>query len=313
MIIVAAAAAAVLAVVAVTTDHPGAGSRPGGGVGAATSSVSDPQVRAAPPATPRPRATPGTRPGPSSTGSPLDRTLAGNSLYRLDLRGHSVRCRVGARSPRPPLRDNALAPYLREVMDCLVRAFAPPLAAAGFTVTAPKIRTYRGTVKTPCGTYGERFAPAYYCSVTQTIYWPETGDDGREAYTLARLGYVGLAAHEFGHHLQAVTGMLDDYGAAYHRGERGSSRDQLSRRLELQAECFEGVFLALTTGSLRPTARDRAQLRTWHGFTGDEDPPASRKPDHGSSAAQIRWLERGLSSADFGRCNTWRASQKSVT
>ena len=54
-------------------------------------------------------------------------------------------------------------------------------------------------------------APAYYCSITRTIYWPATGDDGSEAYTFARLGYVGLVAHEFGHHMQAASGMLSEY------------------------------------------------------------------------------------------------------
>ena len=50
----------------------------------------------------------------------------------------------------------------------------------------------------------------------------------------------------------------------------------------------------------------------WHSYTGDEDPPSSRRPDHGSSAAQIRWLERGLDSQDFGRCNTWVARKSAV-
>ena len=110
------------------------------------------------------------------------------------------------RRPKPPIDDADLAPYLRTVVKCLVKAFEKPLSAKGFALQAPKIKTYRKTVKTPCGKFGQRGAPAYYCSANQTIYWPLTGDDGNEAYTFARLGYVGLLAHEFGHHLQPRPG-----------------------------------------------------------------------------------------------------------
>ena len=123
------------------------------------------------------------------------------------------------RRPKPPIDDADLAPYLRTVVRCLVKAFEKPLSAKGFALQAPKIKTYRKTVKTPCGKFGQRGAPAYYCSARQTIYWPLTGDDGNEAYTFARLGYVGLLAHEFGHHLQDTTGMLGEYGQRYARAK----------------------------------------------------------------------------------------------
>jgi uncharacterized protein len=194
-----------------------------------------------------------------------------------------------------------------------MKAFAGPLAAHGIELTTPKVKTYRHTIKTPCGRFGQTDAPAYYCSVTRTIYWPVSGDDSNEAYTFARLGYVGLIAHEFGHHVQAASGMLGEYGRRSSEKTRSrSDRYLLSRRLELQAQCFEGIFLATTARSIGLSSNDRYQLRVWHTYTGDEDPPKGRKPDHGSSAAQIRWLSRGLNSADFGRCNTWTASKKSV-
>ena len=63
-------------------------------------------------------------------------------------------------------------------MGCLVKAFGEPLAAYGIELTTPKIKVYRNTIKTPCGRFGQKGAPAYYCSITRTIYWPVTGDDG---------------------------------------------------------------------------------------------------------------------------------------
>jgi uncharacterized protein len=241
-----------------------------------------------------------------------NKSLARNSIYAVDLGDTRVSCKVKVRSPKPPLKDADLSSHGKKLVRCLVKAFAKPLAAHGIELTTPKVRAYRNTIKTPCGRFNQRGAPAYYCSATRTIYWPVTGDDGPEAYTYARLGYVALVAHEFGHHLQSASGMLGEYGLRAYRTKSRSKRYLLSRRLELQAQCFEGIFFAVAARSLDLSSNDRYQLRIWHTYTGDEDPPTSRKPDHGTSAAQIRWLNRGLDSADFGRCNTWKAEKKSV-
>jgi uncharacterized protein len=224
-------------------------------------------------------------------------SLAKNSIYAVDLGDAQVYCEVRVRSPQPPLQDAKLAAYGKKLVGCMVKTFAKPLAAQGIELSTPNVKTYRRTIKTPCG---------------KTIYWPMRGDNSNEAYTFARLGYVGLVAHEFSHHMQAASGMLLEYSQRSHAADSRSERYQLSRRLELQAQCFEGIFLAVAAASIGLSSDDRYQLSVWHSYTGDEDPPESRKPDHGSSAAQIRWLKRGLDSADFGRCNTWTASKKSV-
>jgi uncharacterized protein len=266
------------------------------------------------PAEVSPPAKPPTKSGSSTGGTARqrNRSLAKNSIYAVDIGKSNVSCRVRIRSPKPPLRDADLAPYGKKLVGCLVKTFAKPLAAHGIDVTTPKVKAYRKTIKTPCGRFGQHGAPAYYCFTTQTIYWPMAGDDGTEAYTYARLGYVGLVAHEFGHHLQGASGMLREFGKRSYAAKSRSARYLLSRRLELQAQCFEGVFLAATAQSIGLSNNDRYQLRVWHSYTGDEDPPRGRKPDHGSSGAQIRWLNRGLDSGDFGRCNTWKASRSSV-
>ena len=107
-------------------------------------------------------------------------------MYTVDLGDPSRLLRCARRSRRCRTRTSR---YLRTVVRCLVKAFGNPLSAKGFALQTPKIKTYRKTVKTPCGKFGQRGAPAYYCSASQTIYWPLTGDDGSEAYTFARLGY----------------------------------------------------------------------------------------------------------------------------
>ncbi|GAB3744708.1 hypothetical protein GCM10028864_13190 [Microlunatus parietis] len=234
-----------------------------------------------------------------------------NALYDLELERGDGDCDIEVRRPKPPLKDSRLKPYLEDVVDCMVKLYRKPLDKIGFDLSTPKIKTYGGTVRSPCGRLDQNGSPAYYCSADKTIYWPETSDDDREAYTFARLGYVGLLAHEFGHHLQAEAGMFREYSYAWAEASNAKQLE-LSRRLELQAQCFEGVFLSYASDSIDFSADDLYEIREWHSYTGDEDPPESRIADHGTSRAQIRWLERGYDSTDFGRCNTWKASTKSV-
>lgn len=260
-----------------------------------------------------PTAPPTSRPPSSRPPSkkPPQTGLVKNALYGLELKRGSADCSIKVRRPKPPLKNSRLKPYLEDLVDCMVKIYRGPLAKIGFELSTPKVKTYSGTVEAPCGELDQDGSPAYYCSADETIYWPVTSDDDREAYTFARLGYVGLLAHEFGHHLQAETGMFLEYSYAW--AEAGTKKQlELSRRLELQAQCFEGVFLSYASDAIDFSSNDLAEIREWHSYTGDEDPPESRKPDHGTSKAQIRWLLRGYESTDFGRCNTWKASKKSV-
>ena len=256
-------------------------------------------------------ATPSAR--PSSTVRTADRSLQKNSLYSVDLGKSRASCAITIRRPKPPLSDAALGPYLRTLVSCMTTVMSKPLASEGLTLTKPKVKTFGRSIDGPCGRLTPTGAPASYCGVDNTIYWPVAGDDGSQAYTYARLGYLGNVAHEFGHHIQFTAGILYSYGERYYGTESKNARYLLSRRLELQAQCFEGVFLASIAKSINLSSQDRYELRLWHGVTGDEDPPGGRKPDHGTSAAQIRWLMRGLDSGDFGACNTWSASKALVT
>ena len=255
-----------------------------------------------PPPTPK-----ATKPAPKGPQTGLIK----NSLYGLELDRGEAECSIRVRRPKPALKNSKLKPYLEDLVDCMVKVYRKPFAKLGFELSTPKVKPYSGTVEAPCGDLDQDGSPAYYCSADETIYWPVTSDDGREAYTFARLGYVGLLAHEFGHHLQAETGMFEEY--SYTWAEASDKKQlELSRRLELQAQCFEGVFLSYAEDAIELSNYDLSEIREWHSYTGDEDPPSSRKPDHGTSSAQYRWLERGYESTDFGRCNTWKASTKSV-
>jgi uncharacterized protein len=282
--------------------------------------VASPSDAHAPTASPSWAAPTGPR---SSTGSPsasrsADRSrpssaevLHRNPLYHVRLPVGEARCRLKVRPPRPPLPEPALHGHLTDIVACLTESLTPPLDRVGIDLHRPAVVTFRHRIRTPCGVVKSSTAPASYCAAARTLYWPLDRRTSGDAYSAARLGYVALAAHEYGHHLQASAGIMQTY-AARRADLSPGEREEFTRRLELQTQCFEGAFLAHARDLLSWTGQDRYELRLWHSTTGDEDPPHDRAPDHGTSRAQIRWLFRGLDSGDLGRCNTWEAPSSAV-
>jgi len=122
------------------------------------------------------------------------------------------------------------------------------------------------------------------------------------------MGYWQIVAHEFGHHLQAVGGVFVDYTSWYQSADR-TERLELSRRLELQATCLGAVQLNAMWKALDLDPSDYAQMDFFNTTFTDTG------RDHGSSASNKRWYDRGYSGAwsSFGDCNTWRVKAGEVS
>lgn len=272
-------------------------------------STSLPPRPATPPATtltPRPRPTPtatavatptrttSPRPSPRPSATRTQRTpptqprqiLVRNPLY--DQRMAATTC---GQPPRPlPTGRRSDEGYLNRMMRCLSRVYRGPIEAAGYRLTTPPVLVYTGTVQTPCGA-GLKSYPIFYCPANQTIY-SSAGSIARYGETVRLAGYW-IAFHEYAHHVQR---RIDVLAAAYTRDE---DQLQISRRIELQADCF----MAMTGIAMRSTglgADDRAEMRAWRNAVPDEI--------HGRSASQLFWIDRGFGADDFGRCSTWSAT-----
>ena len=213
-------------------------------------------------------------------------------LVRNPLYGQRIAASNCAQPPRPlPTNRRGEERFLKRMAGCLAQAYAGPLEAAGYTLTTPPVVIYSGTVQTPCG-QGLKGYPVFYCPANQTIY-SSAGSIADYGEGL-RLGGYWIAFHEYAHHVQRRIGVL---AAAYTRDEE---QLQISRRIELQADCL----MAMTGVSIRTTrltTADRAEMRRWRRAAADQI--------HGKTASQLYWIERGLGTDNFGRCGTWRATK----
>ncbi|TDE41421.1 hypothetical protein E1295_30160 [Nonomuraea mesophila] len=125
-------------------------------------------------------------------------------------------------------------------------------------------------------------------------------DDPFEVYLAYFLG------HEYTHHVQAMNGIFTKYypAARAEAGENGKL--ELSRRLELQADCFSSAFVGSVRGTLPVKASDWKYLIDWKRENGGKHWP---KNDHGQGTTQAYWMEKGFNTG----CNTWTAPGKRVT
>ncbi|TCO44139.1 hypothetical protein EV646_111333 [Kribbella antiqua] len=255
------------------------------------------------PTAPRTTSTPKVKPGP--TDSDL---VTKNRIYRAGAVS-SVGCRE-SRS-RPSNTAGARANY-RNLLGCLNRTWATPVARAGGQFRGPTVRMFTGTITSPCGSMSDS-GPPFYCGSNETIYMNLTEDIGNynrysQSYqkVWARMWMLHQFAHEYGHHVQNLTGIL----AANHRMryERTSSAKELedTRRLELQASCFSDVFIGANRRTYPITGQSLFQWRWLIGNVTDYN------NDHGDAVNHKFWATRGYNARNPSACNTFTASSGRV-
>ena len=145
--------------------------------------------------------------------------------------------------------------------------------------------------------YFEEFVDELHMPVQSVL----DGTDGIPAVV------IGVLAHEYGHHVQDMSGIL----LAESRREKTAGRDteaglELSRRLELQANCFAGMFLASVAGRGSITKSMAATGAAAFADGGGEK-------DHGTAPNQGRWAQIGYQQNKTAACNTWAAPQGDVS
>ncbi|MER6948050.1 neutral zinc metallopeptidase [Nonomuraea sp. NPDC000554] len=193
--------------------------------------------------------------------------------------------------------------YLTAMLKCLDKSWSAHFARNGLAFRKPEVRFYEAPERTVCGVPWPTDAAAFYCTDRGTLVFPLTGDwieNRTDLYPLK------VAAHEYGHHLQSLTGIRRHYESRI-RADR-AHQAELGRRYELQADCLSGVFLGGVRHSLSRTAGDWNALVEATRASGDDDDYRS----HGTGANRVYWLKRGYQAVSPSACDTWTAPRARV-
>lgn len=183
--------------------------------------------------------------------------------------------------------------------------------------TPTKLVLYTRGTRSGCGTAQSAMGP-FYCPLDKQVYLDTSffQEMQRRFQAGGDFAYAYVIAHEVGHHVQDVLGILPKVQARQREvGE--TEANQLSVRVELMADCLAGVWAK--NSNERFKAIDQNDLQeAINAATAIGDDTLQRQgrgqvvPDsftHGSSAQRVRWLTLGFKSGQVQSCNTFRASQ----
>ncbi len=181
----------------------------------------------------------------------------------------------------------------------------------------PKLVLFSGAVQSACGFAQAAMGP-FYCPADRKLYLDMSffDDLARRHGAPGDFAQAYVVAHEVGHHVQALLGVAEQVHAARRRaGEIEGNALQV--RMELQADCFAGVWAhhaQRTRQVLEPGDVEEA-LAAAAGVGDDRLQQQARGyvvPEsftHGSSEQRMRWFQRGMRTGDAAQCDTFKASR----
>src|SRR5439155_3925573 len=217
---------------------------------------------------------------------------------------------------RPPANDQ-MARFVSVVLADTEDVWRAQFQQAGMSYREPKLRLFRGSEPTACGTGRSAMGP-FYCPSDEKVYI-----DLRFYEVLkTRLGAPGdfaqayVIAHEVGHHVQKLMGITERVDRL--RARAGVAQaNALSVSLELQADCFAGLWAhdaqaarqILEQGDVEEALNAASQIGDDTLQRRSEGTVVPESFTHGSSAQRVAWFKRGLQSGSVAQCNTFETRQ----
>jgi uncharacterized protein len=219
------------------------------------------------------------------------------------------------------VRDDELKHFVSAVLGDTEDRWAEIFQQSGKRYQPPKLRLFSGAEQSGCGLARAAMGP-FYCPEDQRIYLDTSffndlqrrfhGCNGKacefsEAYVIA---------HEVGHHVQNLLGILPK-ARQLQESKEGTSANNIQVRIELQADCLAGVWAhhsdekwsSIESGDVEAAMQTAAAIgddRLQRESQGYVVPDAFT---HGSSAQRVRWFTTGLKSGSVSSCNTFAAAQ----
>lgn len=220
-----------------------------------------------------------------------------------------------APAPAPPAGDRS-ATFVSTVLASTEDVWTQLLRSQG-TYPPPKLVLFRGTTPTACGR-GQAAMGPFYCPADQKVYIDLDFFD----VMARRLGAPGdfaqayVIAHEVGHHLQTVMGITERVDRLRARSSEVQA-NQMSVRMELQADCFAGVWAHhsqqargwLEQGDVEEALNAASQIGDDVLQQRSQGTVVPESFTHGSASQRVGWFRRGMESGQIAQCDTFAARE----
>nr|WP_279078255.1 neutral zinc metallopeptidase [Hafnia alvei] len=211
--------------------------------------------------------------------------------------------------------DNQMAKFTSVILASTEDTWSQLFQKMGKQYQDPKLVLYRGATRTGCGT-GQSVMGPFYCPADKTVYIDlsfyqemkdKLGADGDFAQ-----GYV--VAHEVGHHVQNLLG-IEPKIRQMQQGASKAEQNRLSVKMELQADCFAGVWGHFMQNQQVLEQGDLEEALNAAQAIGDDRLQQQSQgrviPDsftHGTSEQRYTWFKRGFDSGNPNSCNTFASA-----
>ena len=214
-----------------------------------------------------------------------------------------------ANAPKDPTKD-FVAAVLGDTEDVWEAVFK----SIGARYEAPRLVLFRRTTQSACGRASASAGP-FYCSADRELYLDTDffNELSRRFGAPGDFAQAYVIAHEVGHHVQNLTGTMKMVDQKM-QGQDARGRNALSVRLELQADCYAGIWGYFAQKRNKLDAGDLEEGFRAASAVGDDSIQKRAQgyvvPEsftHGSAEQRLRWFRTGLESGDFRRCNTFAA------
>jgi uncharacterized protein len=217
-------------------------------------------------------------------------------------------------APRGAPADEA-GQFVARVLGSTEEVWGRVFQNSGAQYRPPTLVLYEGQVRSACG-MGQAAMGPFYCPGDEKLYI----DLSFFRDLKSRFGAPGdfaqayVIAHEVAHHVQKMTGAFARLESARQRGSR-AQQNQMSVRMELQADCYAGVWGAHAGAMQQLSPGDIEEGLAAASAVGDDrlqkQAPGRVVPEsftHGTSEQRSRWFQRGLQSGKPGECDTFSAA-----
>ena len=236
------------------------------------------------------------------------------AYYGVDLSGLVGKMEVGTTqsSPLQSQQEDQLFKLSKVVLGDTEEVWSAYFSKNNQQYVEPRMVIYNSVTPTACGT-GQSAVGPFYCPNDQRVYLDLSfyNDMKNKLGAAGESAFAYVIAHEVGHHVQNLLGTLTQVHRLQSRSSRAEA-NQLSVKLELQADCYAGVWASQAVKSGLFERGDIEKAFNAAESVGDDRLQKRSQgyvvPDsftHGTSAQRLQWFKVGLTGGNPAQCNTF--------